>query len=66
MIDMNRSKFPERFDVTVGYHRVRVEGTTREEVIHNARRALCSDLPRLYDVIRHLDASRFMVEPVQS
>jgi hypothetical protein len=64
MIDMNRSRLPCQFEVTVGHSRVTVTGVTREDAIQQARRALCVDMPRLYDVIRGLDVSRFQVVPL--
>jgi hypothetical protein len=64
MIDLNRSLIPSQFLVTVGHTQVTVSGVTREDAIQQARRALCSELPRLYDVIRGLDASRFQVLPL--
>jgi hypothetical protein len=64
MIDMNRSRDPQQFEVTVGFSRVMVTGVNRDDVIQQARRALCAQLPRLYDVIRGLDSSRFQVVPI--
>jgi hypothetical protein len=63
MIDLNRSRLPSQFEVTVGFARVTVTGVTREDAIQQARRALCREMPRLYDVIRNLDPSRFQVIP---
>jgi hypothetical protein len=64
MIDINRSRLACQFEVTVGHSRVTVTGVTREDAIQQARRALCVEMPRLYDVIRGLDASRFQVVPL--
>lgn len=64
MIDRNRSIQPQLFEVTVGYSRVTVTGVSRDDVIQQARRALCEQLPRLYDIIRTLDANRFQVVPI--
>lgn len=63
MIDRNRS-LPCQYQVTVGHLRVTVGGTSRDDAIQQARRALCVELPRLYDVIRSLDSSRFQVVPL--
>ena len=64
MIDIDRAKGPSQYDVVVGHQRVRVTGWSPEEAIGKARRALCAQLPRLYDVIRRLDKSRFEVVAV--
>ncbi len=66
MIDLNRSRLPCQFEVSVGHSRVTVTGATREDVIQQARRALCVEMPRLYDVIRNLDPSRFHVVPLNT
>ena len=66
MIDLNRSRTPCQFEVTLGHSRVTVTGLTREDAIQQARRALCVEMPRLYDVIRGLDDSRFHVVPLAS
>lgn len=63
MIDRNRS-LPCQYQVTVGHFRVTVGGGSREDAIQQARRALCVEMPRLYDVIRALDVSRFQVVPL--
>jgi hypothetical protein len=63
MIDRNRS-LPCQYQVTVGHLRVTVGGASLDEVIEQARRALCVEMPRLYDVIRGLDVSRFQVVPL--
>lgn len=64
MIDMNRSRDAHAYLVTVGFHSVTVNGADREDAIAAARRALCRQLPRLYDVIRNLQSDRFQVSPV--
>ena len=40
-------------------------GVHREEAIREARRALCRDMPRMWDVIHKLEDSQFVVEPVK-
>jgi hypothetical protein len=52
------------YDVQVGFARVRVEGDTPAEAIRNARRQLCLELPRMYDVISTMADQRFVVEQV--
>lgn len=61
MIDIDRAHGPSQFEVVLGHQRVRVTGWTRDEAIRQARRKLCAQLPRLYDVIRNVDNSRFQV-----
>jgi hypothetical protein len=63
-MQMNHSQVPQAYAVTVGFSRVQVVGLTRDDAIQQARRVLCSQLPRLYDVIRALDPCRFQVEPL--
>lgn len=64
MIDVDRSQFSQQFEVSVGFSCVTVNGATREDAIQQARRVLCAQLPRLYDVIRSLDTNRFQVVPI--
>ena len=64
MIDMNRSKFPDRYEVRVGFSRVCVEGRSPVEAVEQARRQLSLEMPRLYDVIYGLEAERFEVERI--
>lgn len=67
MIDRPRTPESETFyDVTLGHSRVRVMGHSLEEALQQARRALSVEMPRLYDVIHHLDAARFQIEAVIS
>ena len=61
MIEWNSSKPQLEFEVKVGHMRVVVRGTTQDEAISNARMQLCRDMPRMWDVIHGLDASRFDV-----
>ena len=52
-----------KFDVRVGHAKVTVEGRTQGEAIEEARRRLCLEMPRMWDVIQSLDASKFEVAP---
>jgi hypothetical protein len=47
------------YQVSVGHFTVKVEGRTKEEAITAARRQLCRELPRMWDVIQSLETSRF-------
>lgn len=51
----------QRYRVKVGYIEVVVSGTNEAEAIANARLQLAKDLPRLYDLIRALETTRFEV-----
>ena len=55
-------KPPEVFLVHVGHWEVRLKARDGEEAIRLARLQIARELPRLYDVIRALTASRFQVE----
>ena len=52
----------EVFLVRVGHWEVRLKARDGEEAIRLARLQMARELPRLYDVIRDLTASRFQVE----
>ena len=51
------------FRVKIGHHSVVVAGASAQDAIEQARRQLCDDMPRLWDVIRSLDDDRFDVAP---
>ncbi len=48
-------------EVIVGHSRVTVTGTSQDEAVAAARRRLCCDMPRMWDVIQSLDLQRFEV-----
>jgi hypothetical protein len=50
------------YRVRVGHWEIYLKAHDVEEAIAIARRHLARDLPRLYDIIRNLTASRFQVE----
>lgn len=52
------------YEVRVGFTRVRVSGSTREEAIANARRQLCLEMPRMWDLISSMSEQRFDVESI--
>jgi hypothetical protein len=52
----------EVFLVRVGHWEARLKARDGEEAIRLARLQMARELPRLYDVIRELTASRFQVE----
>jgi len=52
------------YNVQVGHWRVQVPGSNSADAIEQARRRLCLDMPRLWDVISKLAADRFTVELV--
>jgi len=53
-----------QYNVQVGHWRVQVPGRDSSDAIEQARRRLCEDLPRLWDIISKLAADRFQVEVV--
>ena len=52
-----------KFQVRLGYNRVEVEGSSQQEAIREAKRRLCLENPRMWDVISRLEDSRFTVDP---
>ena len=50
------------YQVRVGHVVVRVRARDEQEAIELAKRKLSHEMPRLYDVIRSLDATRFEVD----
>jgi hypothetical protein len=53
------------YRVQVGHTTTTVQGRSREEAIREARRALCRDMPRMWDVIHKLNDDQFVVEPLK-
>lgn len=61
---MDPTRPPEplhRYRVRLGHAEVQVEGHSPHEAIQLARRRLCQELPRLWDVIQTAEESRFQV-----
>jgi hypothetical protein len=61
---MDQAHLPDqlqRYRVRLGHAEVRVEGHSPHEAIQLARRQLCRELPRLWDVIQRLEDNRFHV-----
>ncbi|MCA9178930.1 MAG: hypothetical protein KDB14_30915 [Planctomycetales bacterium] len=52
------------FRVRVGHEQLLVRGCDRADALREARRRLCLELPRMWDVIQGLDDSRFDVTPM--
>ncbi len=61
MIEWNSAAPKLDFDVRVGLMQVKVKGTNRQEAVENARKQLCKELPRMWDVIQGLAETRFEV-----
>lgn len=63
MISQNR-EFPTTtsYQVRVGHSKITVRGANHSEAIQEARRRLCLEMPRMWDVIQALDDTRFLVE----
>jgi len=53
-----------QYRVSLGHASVDVAGQNKEEAIANARRRLCQELPRLWDVISRTDAEKFEVTDI--
>ena len=49
------------YSVQVGHTKITVPGRSPAEAIHEARRRLCQENPRMWDMIQQLDESRFEV-----
>lgn len=63
MITQNYDYQPgNRYSVRVGFAMVTVEGASRAEIIQAARRQLCLEMPRMWDVIQSLGEERFQVK----
>jgi hypothetical protein len=50
------------FRIRVGHWEICLKARDADEAVELARRHMARELPRLYDVIRALTASRFLVE----
>ena len=61
MIEWNSAMPQLEYEVQVGFMRVEVLGTSREDAIQKARKKLCQEMPRMWDVIHQLADSRFDV-----
>ena len=66
MIDLSNTDRRPRYEVRVGHVRVTVRSSSPADAIREARRLMSLDMPRLYDVIQRLDASRFQVILLES
>ena len=51
-----------KYRVSIGHQSVTVSCANRVQAIQAARRQLCAEMPRMWDVIHALDESRFVVE----
>jgi hypothetical protein len=56
------SEVLKTYRVRVGHWEISLKAHDAEEAIVLARRAMARELPRLYDVIRAMTATRFQVE----
>ena len=50
------------YHIRVGHWGIRLQAHNPEEAVALARRQMARELPRLYDVIRTLTATRFQVD----
>ena len=62
--DLNQANDPRpaAFEVCVGFARVSVPGDTPEEVIANARRQFCLEMPRMWDLFTNMPDQRFKIQ----
>ena len=51
----------QKYEVIVGHASVRVSGASHDEAVEEARRQLCLQMPRMWDVIQALAVDRFTV-----
>ena len=51
-----------RYRVEVGHAAVHVESHCVQDAVKEARRRFCLEMPRLWDVIQTMDATRFRVQ----
>ena len=66
MISHDRAKQPNHsFQVQVGYASVTVQGVSRQDAIQQARMELCREMPRMWDIIHHMEDSRFQVNELK-
>ena len=54
-----------QFRVSVGHEQFVVRGADRADALREARRRLCLELPRMWDVIEGLDDSRFEITKIE-
>ena len=54
----------QRYDVQVGHWHVEVICSSASEAIAQARKLLCRDMPRLWDVVMQLADERFSVRSI--
>jgi hypothetical protein len=54
----------QEYRVIVGHASVTVSGHSRDEALQNARRRLCIEMPRMWDVIERLDPRSFQIQPL--
>jgi hypothetical protein len=66
MKDWSDRRGPRSYRVRIGHHTVTVVGASAEQAIGEARRLLCLELPRLWDVIHGLHPGKFQVEPLHA
>jgi len=61
MIDIDRDRGMQNFQVRVGHHTFLVRSHSRQDAIVQSRRLLRDDLPQMWDVIESLGDDRFHV-----
>jgi hypothetical protein len=61
MLDEPRNEEYRRYEVRLGYAAVTVQGGSIRQVLDEARRRLCQEMPRLWDLIRSATDDRFEI-----
>jgi len=56
----------KHYRVIVGHISIDVSATNNKQALQQARRQMCNEMPRLWDVIATLDDSRFVVQELSS
>ena len=64
--DEKKIERPAQFEVCVGFARVSVKGDTPEEIIQNARRQFCLEMPRMWDLFTNMPDQRFQIQARKS
>jgi hypothetical protein len=59
----HEAPFPTHvYRVRLGHYQVRVSGRDPHEAVQAARRQLCEELPRMWDVIHQTHDDRFVID----
>ena len=62
MTDKTQPNNVRQYQVRMGHTKITVQGDSPEETVRHARRQLCLDIPRMWDVIQTIEEGRFVVD----